>query len=126
MRDMGECLVKFMDYGSEELCKVKGLFLADIQVQCFTVQIGIDPITMKWEEGVLNFIHKTVVEQVMQVTIIQKKDVFPLVVRFVTKAGLDIGELFVKIGYARGRASMATQEDLWCIFSQTENYLNAS
>ena len=91
MRDMGECLVKFMDYGSEELCKVKGLFLADIQVQCFTVQIGIDPITMKWEEGVLNFIHKTVVEQVMQVTIIQKKDVFPLVVRFVTKAGLDIG-----------------------------------
>ena len=47
MRDMGECLVKFMDYGSEELCKVKGLFLADIQVQCFTVQIGIDPITMK-------------------------------------------------------------------------------
>ena len=48
----------------------------------------------------------------MQVTIIQKKDVFPLVVRFVTKAGLDIGELFVKIGYARGRASMATQEDL--------------
>ena len=44
----------------------------------------------------------------MQVTIIQKKDVFPLVVRFVTKAGLDIGELLVKNGYARGRDSLAS------------------
>ena len=109
---MGECLVKFVDYGSEELCKAenmrKGLFLTDIPVQCFTVQMDIDPITMKWEEGVLNFIHKTVVEQVLQVNIIQKKDVFPLVVRLVTKAGLDIGELLVKNGYARGRNSVAT------------------
>ena len=109
---MGECLVKFLDYGSEELCKTenmrKGLFLTDIPVQCFTVQMDIDSITMKWEEHVLNFIHKTVVEQVLQVTIIQKKDVFPLVVRLVTKAGLDIGELLVKNGYARGRNSVAT------------------
>ena len=112
VRDMGECLVKFVDYGSEELCKAenmrKGLFLTDIPVQCFTVQMDIDSITMKWEEHVLNFIHKTVVEQVLQVTIIQKKDVFPLVVRLVTKAGLDIGELLVKNGYARGRNSVAT------------------
>jgi len=109
VKDMGECLVKFVDYGSEELCKAvnmrKGLFLTDIPVQCFTVQMDIDPITMKWEEGVLNFIHKTVVEQVLQVTIIQNKDAFPLVVRLVTKAGLDIGELLVKNGYSRGRAS---------------------
>lgn len=33
------------------------------------------------EAGVLNFIHKTVVEQVLQVTIIQRKNAFPIVVR---------------------------------------------
>ena len=40
------------------------------------------------------------------VTIIKKKDVFPLVVRLVTKAGLDIMELLMKKGFARGRASV--------------------
>jgi hypothetical protein len=99
-----------MDFCSEELCKAenmrKGLFLTDIAAQCFTVQMDIDSITMKWEESVLNFIHKTVLEHVLYVTIIQRKDVFPLVVRLVFKAGLDIMELLMKKGFARGRASV--------------------
>ena len=106
VRDMAQCLVKFVDYGSEELCKPenmrKGLFMTDIPVQCFTVQMDIDPITSKWEEGVLNFIHKTVIDRLMQVIIIGDQKVFPLMVKMVTQAGLDVGELLVKNGYARG------------------------
>ena len=49
-----QCLVMFVDYGSEELCKHqnmrKGLFMKDIPVQCFTVQLEIAPITSKWEK----------------------------------------------------------------------------
>eukprot|EP00092_Neocalanus_flemingeri_P035004 GFUD01038088.1.p1 GENE.GFUD01038088.1~~GFUD01038088.1.p1 ORF type:complete len:142 (+),score=42.97 GFUD01038088.1:250-675(+) len=105
IRDSGECLVKFVDYGSEELCNPqnlrRGLFLTDIPVQCFTVQMDIQPVMMKWEESVLDFIHKTVVEQVLKVTIIPGRKTFPMLVRLVTKAGLNIGELFVRNGYAR-------------------------
>ena len=58
-----QCLVMFVDYGSEELCKPqnmrKGLFMKETPVQCFTVQLEIAPITNKWEKSVLDFIHST-------------------------------------------------------------------
>ena len=48
--DTGECIVKFVDYGSEERCKPgnmrKGLFLTDVPVQCIPVQMdSVRPIT---------------------------------------------------------------------------------
>ena len=103
--DTGECLVKFVDYGSEELYMPqnlrKGLFLTDLPIQCFTIQMDIQPVTVKWEESMLNFLHKTVVDQVMKVSTIQDRNTFPLLAKLVTMAGLNIGELLVKNGYAR-------------------------
>ena len=63
----------------------------------------------KDEEGPLLDRHPSAVHRGRPtVTIINKKDVFPLVVRLVTKAGLDIMELLMKKGFARGRASVIT------------------
>ena len=105
--DTGECIVKFVDYGSEERCKPanmrKGLFLTEVPVQCLTVQMeGVRPITEHWTEDVLDFLHKTVVDQVLRVNIIQARDTFPLPVNIFTKSGLDIGKMLVRNGYARG------------------------
>ena len=104
--DTGECLVKFVDYGSEERVKPvnmrKGLFLTEVPIQCFTVQMeNVRPITEHWAEDVLDFLHKTVVDQELRVSIIQAKDTFPLPVTLSTKSGLDIGKMLVRNGYAR-------------------------
>jgi hypothetical protein len=104
--DTGECLVKFVDYGSEERVKPvnmrKGLFLTEVPIQCFTVQMkNVRPITEHWAEDVLDFLHKTVVDQELRVSIIQAKDTLPLPVTLSTKSGLDIGKMLVRNEYAR-------------------------
>ena len=105
VKDTGECLVEFVDYGSVELCQPynlrKELFMTDLPLQCYTVQMDIRPVGTKWEELVLNFLHKTVVEQVMTVSIIQDRDIFPLFVKLVNKTGLDIAELLINNGFGR-------------------------
>jgi endonuclease YncB( thermonuclease family) len=63
---------------------------------------GVRPITEHWTEDVLDFLHKTVVDQVLRVNIIQARDTFPLPVNMFTKSGLDIGKMLVRNGYARG------------------------
>ena len=100
-----EVLVKFVDYGSEELCKPqnlrKTLYMKNIPVQCFIVQLEIAPLTSKWEKGVLDFIHMTIIDKPMNVTVVEDKKGFPLTVRLVTQAGLDLTDLLVNNGYAR-------------------------
>jgi len=99
-----ECLVKFVDYGNDELCKFenlrKSLFLTEIPVQCFPARLSIDPIGHQWAEGILDFIHNTIVDKPMKVTVIEDKLVLPLEVKLVTMAGLDIKDLLVNNGYA--------------------------
>jgi len=105
-----ECLVKFVDYGNDELCKFenlrKGLFLTEIPVQCFPAKLSIDPIGCQWEEGVLDFIHNTIVDKMMMVTVIENKMVLPLEVKIVTMAGLDIKDLLVNNGYANNKKTV--------------------
>jgi len=103
--DMG-CIVKFVDYGSEEWCECnkmrKGLFVTEYPLQCFTVKLEIEPITSVWERSVLDFIHKTVVDNLMEVTVLDARKEFPLLVKLVTVAGgIDIQALLVNNGYAR-------------------------
>jgi len=97
--------VMFVDYGTEELCTPqnmrKGLFMKDIPVQCFTVQLEIAPITNKWEKGVLDFIHRTVIDKPLNVTVLQDSKGFPLIVRMVSQAGIDLKDLLVTNEYAR-------------------------
>jgi len=106
VKDSGKCLVKFVDYGSVELCSQhnlrKDLLLTNLPVQCFTVQMDkVRPVWDKWEEPVLNFLHKTVVDQVMRVTVTKDRETFPLPVRLFTRGGFDIGKMLVRNGYAR-------------------------
>ena len=115
-----QCLVMFVDNSREELCKPqnmrKGLFMKHTPVQCFTVQLEIAPITSKWEKGVLDFIHMTIIDRPLNVTVLQVRQLvsfyvlsstflqdsegFPLVVKMVTQAGLDLRDLLVSNGYA--------------------------
>ena len=106
VKDMGKCLVKFVDYGSEELCDVqslrKGLFCDEFPIQCFTVQIyNVRPIRDKWEESTLDLLHQMLVDQVLKVTVAHTSDTFPLQVRMVTMSGVDVGDMLVRNGYAR-------------------------
>merc|ERR1712179_706399 len=99
-----ECLVKFVDYGNNELCKLenlrKGLFLTQVPIQCFPAKLGIDPISYQWQEDILDLIHNMVVGKPMKVTVIESKMVFPLDVKIVTMAGMDIKDLLINNGYA--------------------------
>ena len=86
VQDNGKYLVKFVDYGSEELCDPhklrKGLFLTDLPVLCFTTQIdNVLPVGDKWEEPVMSFIQNTVVDQVLKVANTQVRETFPIPVR---------------------------------------------
>ena len=97
-----------MDYGSEELCNPynlrKDLLLTNLPVQCFIVQMDkVIPILDKWEEPVLNFLHKTVADQLMRVNVFQFRETFPIPVKMFTRDGLDIGKMLVRNGYARAR-----------------------
>ena len=108
VKDTGKCLVKFVDYGSEELCNPynlrKDLLLTNLPVQCFIVQMDkVIPILDKWEEPVLNFLHKTVADQLMRVNVFQFRKTFPIPVKMFTRDGLDIGKMLVRNGYARER-----------------------
>jgi len=98
-------LVKFVDYGSVELCKPqnmrKELFMKNMPIQCLTVQLEIAPLSRKWGKGVLDFIHMTIIDKPMNVTVVENKKGFPLIVRMTTQAGLDITDLLVNNGYAR-------------------------
>ena len=62
--ETGEFLVKFVDVGSEEVCKPcdlgKDLFCTDIPIQCFTVQLNVMPVTDKWSKDVLDLVHDLV------------------------------------------------------------------
>ena len=52
VKDSGKCLVKFVDYGSVELCNQhnlrKDLLLTNLPVQCFTVQM--DKVRPVWDK----------------------------------------------------------------------------
>merc|ERR1712025_940154 len=106
-----ECLVMFVDYGTEKFCKHqnmrKGLLMKDIPVQCFTVKLEMAPITRMWEKNILDFIHMTIIDRPLNVTVLEDSEGFPLVVKMVTHAGLDFKDLLVNNGYARVRSIKA-------------------
>ena len=68
-----ECTVEFVDYGTVEECKIedmrKDLFMTEIPVQCFPLQLGtVQPVGDKWEQSILDFLQSTVVDQTLTVT----------------------------------------------------------
>ena len=103
--DTGVCEVKFVDYGSQELCQPgnlrKELRCTDIPIQCFTVNMNILPVAEKWTKEVLDLLHETLVDQELDVSVTEDKETFPLSVRVFTKSGVDIAELLVHRGIAR-------------------------
>jgi len=103
--DTGDCEVKFVDYGSQELCQPgylrKKLLCTEIPIQCFTVNMNILPVTEKWSKEVLDLLHETLVDQELDVSVTEDKDTFPLSVKVSTKSGLDIAEFLVQQGFAR-------------------------
>merc|ERR1719203_2215967 len=82
----------------------KTLFCQDEPVQCFQFQlVDIVPKSedKKWSKKILDFIHKLVVEQTLEVSITSElADGFPVKGKLTTLAGVDISELLVKNGYA--------------------------
>ena len=109
--NLGECTVQFVDYGTVEECKVedmrKDLFMTEIPVQCFHMQLEtVKPVGDKWEQSILDFLHSTVVDQTLVVAMTSnardsegntKKNYMG---KLTTRAGLDIGQLLVRNGYA--------------------------
>jgi len=111
-----ECTVQFVDYGTVEECKVedmrKDLFMTEIPIQCFLLQLeNIHPVGGKWEQSVLDFLHSTVVDQTLTVSItstpmdMDMTNTRNYVGKLTTKAGLDIGHLLVRNGYAKALGS---------------------
>ena len=85
----------------------KDLFMTEMPIQCFPFQLEhIQPVTGKWDRSVLDFLHSTVVDQTLTAVITSTiKDVNNntdnYVGKLTTRAGLDIGQLLVRNGYAR-------------------------
>merc|ERR1712179_382119 len=108
------CTVEFVDYGTVEECKVedmrKDLFMTEIPVQCFPFQLStVRPVGEKWGQSALDFLHSTIVDQTLHVmmTVTHSNDgvdeedtARKCVGSLTTRAGLDIGNLLVKKGYA--------------------------
>jgi len=108
----GKCLVKFVDYGSEEVCEPfnlrRGVLCKEIPIQCFTVKLKVMPITDKWTKPVLDFLHESVVDRELVVSISEEEDMdtFPLSATVFTKSGLDIKKLLVQKGFAKDLCDM--------------------
>ena len=111
-----ECTVQFVDYGTVEECKVedmrKDLFMTEIPVQCLPLQLeNILPVGDKWARSVLDFLHSTVVDQTLTVSItstpvdMDMTNTKNYLGKLTTRAGLDIGNLLVRNGYARASGS---------------------
>ena len=112
MRDM--CTVEFVDYGTVEDCLIedmrKDLFMTEIPVQCFPLQLStVRPVGEKWDQSALDFLHSSIVDQTVQVMMTlskikdgedEEENVRRCTGRLTTKAGLDIGNMLVRNGYA--------------------------
>ena len=97
-----------------EECKIedmrKDLFMTEIPVQCFPLNLGtIRPVGERWEQSVLDYLHSTIVDQTVQVTVTsanpkegagEEGNAMACTGSLTTKAGLDIGEMLVRNGYA--------------------------
>ena len=76
--------------------------VTEYPLQCFTAKLEIEPLTSVWEKRVLDFIHNTVVDSLVEVTVLDTRKEFPLLVKLVTvTGGIDIQSLLVNNGYAR-------------------------
>ena len=102
--------------GTVEECKVedmrKDLFMTEIPVQCLPLQLeNILPVGDKWARSVLDFLHSTVVDQTLTVSItstpvdMDMTNTKNYLGKLTTRAGLDIGCLLVRNGYARASGS---------------------
>jgi len=108
------CTVEFVDYGTVEECKIedmrKDLFMTEIPVQCFPLQIStVRPVGEKWEQSALDFLHSTIVDQTLHVMMMvthpkdgvdEEDNVSKCVGSLTTRAGLNVGNLLVEKGYA--------------------------
>ena len=111
-----ECTVQFVDYGTVEECKVgdmrKDLFMTEFPIQCFPLQLEeVKPMEGKWEQPVLDFLHSTVVDQTLSVTInsiamvADENTTKTCMGKLTTMAGLDIGQMLIEKLYARATIS---------------------
>ena len=102
--DEGACLVKFVDYGNEEKCSIKnlrkGLLFKDLPIQCFTVELNIQPVTEGWTEEGLAFLHKKLDQQVLYAVITEDREDFPLSVSIITRSDLNIKTCMNSKGFA--------------------------
>ena len=103
--DEGACVVKFVDYGNEEKCLVrnlrKGLLFKDLPIQCFTVQLNIQPVTEGWTQEGLALLHEKLDHQVLNAVITEDRENFPLSVSIITKSELDIENFMKSEGFAK-------------------------
>ena len=103
--DEGACVVKFVDYGNEEKCCIrnlrKGLLFKDLPIQCFTVQLNIQPVTEGWTQEGLALLHEKLDHQVLNAVITEDRENFPLSVSIITKSELDIENYMKSEGFAK-------------------------
>jgi len=109
------CTVQFVDYGTVEECMIedmrKDLFMTEIPIQCFPLQMDkVKPVRDTWEQSVLDFLHSNIVDQTLKVrmTVTAIEDEVTEETRtkkgmgsLITRAGLDVGDLLVRNGYAK-------------------------
>jgi len=112
--NLGMCTVEYVDYGTVEECMMedmrKDLFMTEIPIQCFPLQMNsVKPVGDSWEQSVLDFLHSNIVDQTLKVrmTVTPIKDKVKEGTRtkigmgsLITGAGLDVGDLLVRNGYA--------------------------
>jgi len=105
------CTVEFVDYGTVEECMIedmrKDLFMTEIPIQCFPFKMNtIKPVGASWEQYVLDFLHSNIVDQTLKVRMTIEDEVTEGsrtkqgMGSLITRAGLDLGDLLVRNGYA--------------------------
>ena len=102
------CVVRYVDYGTVGNCEFtdmrKQLYAKEFPVQCFQVQLDIDPIGSRWEEAQLNLIHESFVDQQMRVVVLNRNNAVPLVKLSKISGSLgDIGKFLCSNGFAKRR-----------------------
>ena len=103
----GKVLVRFVDYGSLQLCYKwslrKKLFCTEFPIQCIKAQLNVDPVSSRWNQEVLDFIHDMVVDQDLRISVIDI-DCKPIVVEVETFGGINVAKLLTSNEYAIARS----------------------
>merc|ERR1711915_160984 len=103
----GKVLVRFVDYGSLQLCFKwslrKKLYCTEFPIQCIKAQLNVDPVNSRWDQEVLDFIHEMVVDHDLRISVIDI-DCKPIVVEVETFGGINVANLLTSNEYAIARS----------------------